>query len=285
MSFKPMLAVEAVLDKVMFPALVSAKLDGIRAIVIDGKVMSRNMKPIPNKYVRHLFGRREYQHLDGELIVGDPAAKDVYRQTSSGVMSVDGEPDVQFYLFDHITNPQLPYQKRAPQRPRERAPILPQHLVLTMDDLLKTEQLMLDAGYEGLMIRHPDAPYKYGRSTVKEGWLLKLKRFQDAEATIVGFEERMHNGNEATTDELGRTKRSSHQAGKTGRGDLGALVCDYNGVRFTIGTGFTDVERANIWAERDQYLGKLAKFKFFPVGVKEAPRFPVFLGFRDRRDL
>ncbi len=115
-------------------------------------------------------------------------------------------------------------------------------------------------------------------------FLLKLKRFTDAEAEVVGFEERMHNGNEATTNELGRTKRSSHAAGKTGRGDLGALQVRYEGVEFNVGTGFTDEDRAAIWADQPAYLGRLAKFKFFSVGVKVAPRHPVFLGWRDRSD-
>ena len=43
----------------------------------------------------------------------------------------------------------------------------------------------------------PNAPYKQGRSTVREGYLLKVKTFLDDEATVVRFEERMHNGNEA----------------------------------------------------------------------------------------
>ena len=95
----------------------------------------------------------------------------------------------------------------------------------------------------------------------------------------------MHNGNEATTNELGRTKRSSHQAGKTGRGDLGALIVRFYDVEFNIGTGFDDVERAEIWNHRDRFLGKLAKFKYFSVGVKDAPRHPVFLGWRAGVDL
>ena len=114
---------------------------------------------------------------------------------------------------------------------------------------------------------------------MNEGYLLKLKRFEDAEAVVIGFEERMHNGNEATVSELGRTKRSSHKANKSGRGDLGALVCRTpEGIEFNIGTGFTDSDRQRIWDSRDQFLGRNAKYKFFPVGVKEAPRHPVFLG-------
>ena len=54
---------------------------------------------------------------------------------------------------------------------------------------------------------------------------------------------------------------------------------------FSIGTGFTDAERQHIWDNQNKYLGALVKFKYFPVGGYEAPRHPVFAGFRDRRDV
>ncbi len=66
--FKPMLACEVDLDKLRFPLLASAKLDGVRAIVRDGVVYSRSNKPIPNKFVQQQF--KHLEHFDGELIVG-----------------------------------------------------------------------------------------------------------------------------------------------------------------------------------------------------------------------
>ena len=283
--FRPMLATDADLGKLRFPLLASAKLDGVRAVVRDGVVFSRSNKPIPNAYVQSLFSK--YTHFDGELIVGDPTSKTCYRDTVSGVMSRDGTPLVTFHVFDHVEVPVATYIHRAKRiRAGKFIVKLQQTLVRDLDELLAMEEELLAAGYEGLILRSPDAPYKNGRSTVKEGFLLKLKRFVDDEAVVIGFEERMHNGNEAVVSELGRTKRSSHQAGKSGRGDLGALVVrGCGGSEFNIGTGFNDAERAAIWDDRDRYLGRIAKFKHFPVGAKEAPRHPVFLGWRDRIDL
>lgn len=281
-EFKPMLAVEADLERLRFPVLASAKLDGVRAIVLNGTVYSRNLKPIPNKHVQRLF--REYDGLDGELIVGMPNAKDVYRQTVSGVMSEDGQPDVKLYAFDTVTNRHWPYHRRQPQRDRENVINLPNHVANNMDELIKLETTLLEAGYEGLILRDPNAPYKCGRSTVKEGYLLKLKRFMDAEAVVIGFEERMHNGNEAVVNVLGRRERSSHKDNKTGRGDLGAIRVKFGDIEFSIGTGFDDNSRRDIWNNRSAYLGALVKFKYFPVGVKDAPRFPVFLGWRAEID-
>lgn len=284
--FKPMLAKDCDLEKLRFPLLASAKLDGVRAIVQDGVVLSRSLKPLPNIFVQEKFAHLE--HYDGELIFGPPTAKDCYRRTVSAVMgsSTDGA-DVNFWTFDHVEHPLRPYTDRIKLRKHAVSAFkLDQHVVTCMAALLALEEKMLDLGYEGLILRDPNAPYKYGRSTVNEGYLLKLKRFTDDEAEIIGFEERQHNGNEATTNELGRTKRSSHQAGKTGRGDLGALLCrTAEGVEFSIGTGFDDALRAEIWNNQDDYFGKLAKYKHFVVGSKDKPRFPVFLGFRADVDI
>ncbi len=283
--FRPMLATDADLDKLRFPLLASAKLDGVRAVVRDGVVFSRSNKPIPNAHVQKLFGK--YTHFDGELIVGDPTSKTCYRDTVSGVMSVDGEPDVKLYVFDHVGEPSHLYNFRAERLTESKHVIVHEQVMcLTLEDILKYEEECLGEGYEGLILRDPNAPYKQGRSTVKEGYLLKLKRFVDDEATVIGFEERMHNGNVATVNELGRTARSSHKENKSGRGDLGALLLRHSsGIEFSCGTGFTDGERGEIWANRDRYLGQIAKYKHFPVGAKDLPRHPVFLGWRDRRDL
>jgi DNA ligase-1 len=99
---------------------------------------------------------------------------------------------------------------------------------------------------------------------------------------VLGFEEQMRNDNEAKKDALGRTERSSHKENRHGKGTLGALkVRDLaTGVRFDIGTGFTDAERQAIWDNQDEWFGAEVKYKSQPVGVKDKPRFPVFLGRR-----
>lgn len=285
--FKPMLAVNADLDNLAFPLLASAKLDGIRAIVRSGVVMSRTLKPIPNKYVQARFGHLE--HFDGELIVGEPTDSEVYRNTVSHVMAHDKTDfPVSFIVFDHIEQPNVPYASRLRNLAFNHEPtaaVLQQFPINNLEQLFELETTMLRQGFEGLILRSATAPYKYGRSTAKEGYLLKLKRFTDAEATVTGFEERMRNDNVATIDELGHTKRSSHQANKVGHGDLGALVCDFRGEEVKVGTGFTADERKDIWSRQQSVLGRLVKFKYFDYGVKDAPRHPVFLGWRDPIDI
>lgn len=296
-TFKPLLAEDFIEDKLIFPGYVSPKIDGIRAFEKGGVLMSRSMKPIPNPHVQALFAK--YEHLDGELACGDPWSPTLMQDTYSGVMKKTGTPDVKWYIFDYIENETLPFEERyaaaefgVKTANDPNVIIVPHYLVNNLDELLAREAEFLEMGYEGAMYRRKDGVYKQGRSTVKEGILLKIKRFKDAECRIIGFEEQMFNGNEATKDELGRTKRSSAKAGLSGKGTLGAFeVVGINGIfegidfSIGIGVGLDTKLRQEVWDNREQYLGKIITFRYFPIGVKDRPRFPKFHAFRAPEDM
>jgi len=286
---KPMLSATCHdIHSLAYPIMASPKLDGIRALVVNGQLVSRNLKPIRNTFTRARFSLKTLEGLDGELILGDHDAT-VFRRTTSAVSTIAGEPNVTLHVFD-VTGITAGYAERYHYLVDEfmgvpGLVVVPHKHLATPAELLKYEAECLAAGYEGIMLRGPHGAYKHGRATPSEGSLYKLKRFEDAEAEIIGFEERMHNGNPATTDALGHTERSSHQANMVGRGDLGALVVrgingPYAGATFNIGTGFDDNDRGWFWAYRETLMGQAVKYKFFPMGSKDAPRFPVFLGMR-----
>jgi DNA ligase-1 len=289
MTFKPTLACEADLENLKFPLFASPKLDGIRCSIVNGKALTRTLKEVPNRTVFNNLSNPSLSGLDGELIVGPPNASDVYRTTVSGIMSRDDNPDYAYYVFDYFRD-ESGWWKRFQALQDQFSSggtikILQHEHISNMDDLLVYENRAVNEGYEGVILRHPNAPYKFGRSTVREGYLMKLKRFADSEAVVLEIIEELHNGNEATTNELGRTKRSSHKENKVGKGRMGALLVRdvTTGVEFQLGTGFTDVDKA--WWWDDSKLGLTVKYKFFPVGVKDLPRHPVFLGVRDTVDL
>lgn len=292
MPSKPMLAAQATdLTKIVYPVLVSPKLDGIRCLIDNGVAYSRSLKRIPNLHVQRWasHNRDVLQGLDGELIVGSHD-KDVFRRTTSGVMSVDGEPAFTFFAFDHHDMDKAHYVDRfnwlkEKHRHTLGVSVLVHHIALNEEELLRYESEWVKQGYEGLMVNSLSGIYKNGRSTEKEGTLLKVKRFTDAEATVVGFEERMHNDNVATTNELGQTERSTVRAGLRPAGDLGSLLVDAGGVVFNIGSGFTLADRASLWAVREGLIGKLVKYKYFEQGGYDKPRHPIFIGFRSEDDL
>jgi len=207
-----MLATDADLNKLSFPLLASAKLDGVRAVVRGGVVYSRSNKPIPNAGVQAKFKHLEY--FDGELICGDPTSTSCYRDTVSVVMSHNKPADkIQFFVFDYIEHQDWSYSTRMSKNRTNIAGSVThtQKLCSCLEDVFAYEQQCLDRGYEGLILRSLDAPYKNGRSTVKEGYLLKLKRMQSSEAVIIGFEERQKNNNARITNELGRGAKLSQR--------------------------------------------------------------------------
>lgn len=292
-----MLAVEAKPEKLQYPLLAQPKLDGFRAMVKDGELVSRNLKPIRNKNVQSFYGHEMFEGFDGELIHPSFVAPNVFQMTSTLVTTInlDVKPDqICYCVFDIWDTPDLSYKHRYEllnSRLKEYqldVKIVPikQQLVHNESELRQVEDHYLNLGFEGLILRCPNSPYKYNRSTVREGYLLKLKRFVDDEAIIIGFEERYHNANEATVNALGYTERSTVQANKKPMGTLGALkVKDKDGREFNIGTGFDDSLRQKIWDDQGSYLNKLVTFKHFAqAGVVELPRFPVFKGFRDEQD-
>lgn len=290
-SIKPMLAATVQsTEELSYPLLASPKLDGIRALIFEGNLVSRNLKLIPNAYVQKLF-RNLPEGLDGELVVGKPTSKTCFTDTTSGVMSEEGEPNVTFYIFDLVTG--HPFHERY-KILKEFMKSKPKNVKLVKQTRVE-DKLMLSAyesdvleeGYEGVMLRSIDGQYKFGRSTNKEGFLLKLKKFEDSEAEIIGAEELFHNNNERKKDELGRSKRSTHKENMIPGNVLGAFnVRDiHSGVTFDIGSGFTEEQREEFWKIRKNLVGKIIRYKFFATGVKVKPRFPVFTGFRSIIDI
>jgi DNA ligase-1 len=297
MSFKPLLASKANPDTLQYPLLASAKLDGIRTLVSPnlGGVVSRNLKPLPNRFVRESIQMEasalNLQYLDGEVLAGSPTDRLAFNNTASSVMSKSSDPvEFVYWVFDWWTHPDIPFEERHNHLTSKLTGavtkhicLLPQRWINSRQELDRFEQDMVDAGFEGIMVRDPRGPYKFGRSTAKEGILLKIKRFDDLEAEIVGFDEQMHNANEATTNALGYTERSSRQDNKLPKGTLGAIIVKAPGYEetFRVGTGFDDAMRSLIWQDQDKYLGRRVTVVHQPAGAKDKPRFPVFKGFRE----
>jgi len=315
--WKPMLAakpkpedLDAVLAVLPYPALYSPKLDGIRAMVQNGRLYSRSLKLIPNKEMQALWGRPELEGLDGEIIVGSPTAADCFNRSTSVVMSRDKPmKDAVFHVFDRLLEGTSFYLRLEDAEACIAAALcdckveLVKHSLMTTNTAaLKYETKKIKLGYEGVMRRDPEGRYKQGRSTLKEGGLIAVKRFVDAEAVILDTYEQEENTNAKELNELGKMRRSSHKAGKVGKGTLGGftvrpLACaceaclrDRTGHclrQFNIGTGMglTDAVRAELWARRKSLTGKVIKLRYQKVGTMERPRIPIFLGFRDERDL
>jgi DNA ligase-1 len=283
------------LSALQYPIYASYKLDGIRCLLTRNGPKTRTLKDVPNKYIQTWLAFQQFEGLDGELIIGSPTDPKVFRTTTSGVMGIDKEPDFRYYAFDQWNCGSMPYRERIAELQYicsdldPRIVFLEPRLLKDESSLVAFEEEALSLGYEGLILRNPNGLYKFGRCTLRENNSFKLKRYCDSEAYVVGIEAEMHNTNTKETNELGRSKRSTAKAGLVEKKSMGALVVRdrVSGVSFSIGTGFTAEDRIwwyNHWEEFAKSSG-LVTYKYFPVGVKDKPRHPVFKGIRDKRDL
>lgn len=280
------------------PMFGSYKVDGIRGAARWAKLISRSGKPIPSSYAQKFFGTADLHGFDGELTAQKRnPGQTVYQDAFSAVMT-HGCQDPLFYDVFDFTDSILPYNRRYEDlqvrvaEVQEKLPqirLLEQRMLGSIQDILDMEQEALDAEYEGLIVRRPDAPYKQGRSTLKQGFLIKVARTMNSEAEVIGFEELMHNDNEAKQNEVGYTKRSSHKANLRSSGMLGAFLCRdlKTGVEFKvgIGEGMDHAFRKHVWENQAQYLGRIMKYSFKPYGTAMKPRQPKWLGWRSKEDM
>lgn len=312
---KPMLASDFDENKLKFPLIAQPKIDGVRGLNINGIFGGRSLKQHANRHVTNMFSLMELSGLDGEVAAEADNHPDLCRITTSALSTIAGEPFVLWWLFDFVTEEtkDLPYvvrlQKlnslvqllRDQRHPiAERLRIVPSVICNTLEDLTNWEDYWLLCGYEGAIIRDPNAKHKQGRSTVREGGLLRIKRFVDGEILVTTIIEGETNGNAAQTNELGNTFRSTHQENMVPNGMVGAmlgtlvkdLVDNAGNVLFTKGTeikvgagSMPHQDRLDYFNNPDKLIGKVAKFKFFPKGIKDKPRFPTFQTLRSLSDL
>lgn len=280
--------------KLTYPLAASPKLDGIRCYHKDGKALTTSFKDLPNAWTNKHISAIPIQNLDGECLV-----KGGFSDVQSAFMSEYGEPDFEYWVFDYVKdgNLEIPYMTRmemlgALALPKFCKKVLPV-ICNTKEELEAFVEQCLLQGFEGVMVRSLLGPYKCGKATVKQGWLLKIKPMEDSEAQVIGFEEQMHNENEAELDNFGRTKRSKAQEGMVPANTLGKFVViqtgdtPWKGQEFRIGTGkgLTQVLRKDIWDNQSKYMGKVITYCYQEIGTKDLPRLPIYKGFRDKRDI
>lgn len=302
---KPILA--ATLDNIEFlekskkyPVYVTEKIDGIRALKLSDKLVSRTLKPIRNDRIKTILEKLLPNGSDGEIFI-----KGTFQDLTSAVMKTSSsalfETKFVYYWFDFVKDDaSKPYLKRI-QDMKDYITLNPEILldnqatiiplfpkeINNVEELLLYEKQVLEKNFEGVMIRSGKSKYKNGRSTINETFLLKMKRFADAEAIVVGFEELLSNTNEASKDERGESKRSSKKEGMVKKETLGSFKVSSldETMFFKIGTGFSASQRQEFWNQKESLVGKIVKYKYFEIGIKDSPRFPVFLGFRDIDDM
>lgn len=316
-SFKTMQPCDAFLDKIKFPCIAQPKVDGVKGTIQNATALGRSLKKHANKATTEFFSNPAITGFEGEFTTGDdPTTADLCRVTSGDLSRITGMPDVYFWVFDYVTeqNRDFPYVTRLEQlstaidnlalhnfKLQNKIKVVPSKMVYTLEQLLEFEAWCLEDGYEGIIVRDPQAPYKFGKcgKTFMGCW--RVKRFIDAEFLITEIIEGSKNNNEATTNELGRTERSSHKENLEPNGMVGTirgtLIADIldpqtgelllaKGLTIDVAPGkMTHAERSYFFQNQGELLQKIGKFKLFPKGLKDKPRFSQFLCLRDINDM
>lgn len=311
---KPLLAVDYDEARTVFPVAVEPKIDGVRGLTTEGGLTGRSLKKHKNKFTTLRYSSPEYAMFDGELAADHERHPDLCRLTTSATGTILGDPFTLWHLFDalnkHVIGAQ--YHERYSwlhdhlnsehrRGNMEFARLVPMVIVANVEDLRIIHNRHLDDGYEGTILRNLYGRHKEGRSTILEGLLLRIKDFIDAEFVITGITEGEANGNEAQINELGLTFRSSHQENKVGNGMVGSFqgyMCDdvldpqtgrlllSKGQDITVSPGKMNHDmRRWYFVHQKEIIGKIGKFKFFPKGIKDKPRFPNFVSLRSTEDI
>jgi DNA ligase-1 len=311
---KPQLAEDAILDKVRYPCWAQPKIDGVRAMNLTGTLTGRSLDPFEGFGITEYFSKPEFIGLDGEMTLGNkPNAEGLCRLTTGAMgrfKGVSEMADLHWWVFDLITEQTINWEyelryealrRRVERLYHPRIHLVPSTLINGRADLDSFMAFHADAGYEGTILRNPDALFKEGRATQKGQELWRVKPWADAEILVTRITEGNMNGNEAKRNTLGRTERSSAQAGLIPNGQVGSidgtLVADFHdpitgqllfkkGLEVTVGSGEMTVKEAeHYWRNPHEIVGHLVKFKHMTHGVKDFPRFPTYISHRLPQDM
>lgn len=310
--FKPMLAPneEINLNDLKYPLLASTKLDGMRIIFYKGQILTRSLKPLPNKQLNEKFEPiREYSEknnliLDGEIY----SHKLTFQEIISYCMTQDFEdkksiknfgyvmqiPEhLKFYCFDGIKNdnfdePFIERQKHISFLMGEYSHLsqeIQQNFVNSIKEIENLFKCVLDNGYEGLILRNPNVKYKCGRGTLKEGLIFKYKPFVTIDSKIIDVIQAtvVDPNAEKKINELGRSVTSKKKNDRILIEKASAFLVDYESKQLKVTIAMNDEEKIDVWKNKEKYIGKFVEYKFMTVGMKEGglPRHPVTIRIRE----
>lgn len=310
-----------------YPLWGFAKVDGVRGCHVTGKFTGRSLEDLKNTALVEKFSDYVYTGFDGELTIdgylrncelpAELTAPDkpgdkpkTLCSLTTGITSRGklrkGETalptNLVWNLFDYL-HPDvidLTYEeryaalKKAVEQNSGCMYPVPHVRVLEYTLIEDAQQAQifitecLTQGYEGAIFRDPKAKHKHGRATAKGNDFWRFKPASVKDCVITGFEEAMQNNNEAKTNALGRTERSSHQENKVGKGMIGTFLATdvATGETIRLGPGCSTHDQRVAWFnDPAQIVGWPAEYVSLDTGVKDAPRQARFFRRREREDM
>jgi len=179
-----------------------------------------------------------WPEFDGELYLHGLDFDSIHSIVSRTVNMHSEASQMEYHIFDYVSSePQAVRTVKLSQllsRPMKQLKRVPYFLAESVDAMMGQYDKYLEQGYEGMIVRHPFAAYERKRMTT----IMKFKPKKNDTYRIIGFQE------EVSKD--GNPKNS-----------LGAVICaGDDGTAFSVGSGFSAEQRANLWTIKDKLLGK-----------------------------
>lgn len=267
---------ESRLSKWEPPYIIQPKYDGVRCRAIpqaDGTYILLSSEENIIRSVPHILDslackQPSFEEFDGELYCHGLPFEEIVSITSRTTNLHIDYHRIKFHIFDLVEiYPQSIRIIRLTQYFSKDTPnieVAPFWLAYTLDDIMERMKECLDLGYEGIVIRHYQAPYIRRRST----YMMKFKPTKSDIYTIVGYQE------EISKD--GKPK-----------GTLGALTCmGDDGTTFNVGSGLSEDDRRDMWTTREDLIGKGCRVQYQHLtSGKGKPRFPVFIEVVEKDDI
>lgn len=319
-NFRPQLAPNETIaiDDIEFPMFASIKLDGIRNIMMKGDSLTRSLKAIPNKQLKEkfeplsLFAKKYNLILDGEIYThGMPFQminscvmtqdytekksikkwEDLQRDYVFDITREEALSKLKFHCFDIVeeNNFDTPFHIRykrvkvlAKRFPSLYQPVY-QLEIYDKESLIKTFNEALDAGYEGLMLKSFNGYYKCGRATMKEGLVYKLKPYKTYDNKVIGIVQatKVDESAEKKINELGYSVTSKKKDDRILIPRASAVWVLHEGEKLKVTLAMTDKEKEYIWNNQKEFIGKTIEYKGLEIGMKDLPRHPTSLKWRD----
>jgi hypothetical protein len=155
------------------------------------------------------------------------------------------------------------------------------------EGLNKMYEAALELGYEGLVLTCNSHAYKYGRNSITQGTLLKMK--DDAieyDGVILSIEEgtQVKDGIERGLNELGRSTTSNKKEDREPNNKASGFWVQYESIGiFKVSLrGFDDEAKAELLKNKESYIGRHFKYTGM-IPVKDYPRHAHFKCWRDSK--
>lgn len=320
-SFSPLLCPNDEIDinQLTYPLLVSTKMDGCRLLFKQGKIVTRSLKELPNIQLNQKFEPlRKYSEENNVILDGEVFAPNIpFQFIVSCFMTEDYEDKksikkwtelcqehdyfisrqevfdkLKFHCFDCLTenlkdtpfNARLGNAENACKSFPELAVAVEHWAVYSAEEVSQVFDQVILKGYEGLILRNPKAPYKFGRARCSENIAYKLKPWATVDSKIIGIVQAtvVNEDAEKTVNELGYSRTSKRQEDRHTIDKAQAFVVDFNGKELSVPIAMPDTQKIYIWKNKNEYIGKYVEFKFMKIGMKEngLPRIPKMIRMR-----